>query len=300
MPPVPCALLCRLYKSLTKEFILDDDTHSTGLWSKLTNIFTAKNEDNLEQAILEAQTDGELKAEEGSMLLSILTLDELQVQDIMTPRTDIECIPSHTTLRDAGAAIAETGHSRLPIYQETRDNIIGIAYAKDMLPYLIFPEKHSEPVNSIMRPPFFVPETKIASELLQEFRGRKTHLAIVVDEYGGTSGLVTIEDLLEVIVGEIEDEHDAPREEEITKIAENEYDIAGRAFLEDLEEYGLLLESEEVDTLGGYLSFICGHVPQEGEEIRVGEWVFKVTEADAKQIRKIHASKSDEEPGDES
>lgn len=279
---------------------MDDDTHSTGLWSKLTNIFTPKTEDNLEQAILEAQTDGELKAEEGSMLLSILTLDELQVQDIMTPRTDIECIPSHTPLRDAAAAIAETGHSRLPIYQDTRDNIIGIAYAKDMLRFLIFPEKQNEPVDVIMRPPFFVPETKIASELLQEFRTRKNHLAIVVDEYGGTSGLATIEDLLEVIVGEIEDEHDAPREEEITQVAENEYDIAGRAFLEDLAECGFLLESEEVDTLGGYLSFICGHVPQEGEEIRVGEWLFVVTEADAKQIRKIHAKKQEGEQEAES
>ena len=195
------------------------------MWSRLFSRFSGRNEDHLEQVIKEARDDGELKAEEGSMLLSILTLDELQVQDIMTPRTDIDCVASGTSVVEVARAITETGHSRLPVYNGTRDNIIGIAYAKDTLEYLVHPEGHDVSVDRIMRPPFFVPETKISSELLQEFRARKNHLAIVVDEYGGTSGLVTIEDLLEVIVGDIEDEHDAPREEDFRQIGEGVADI---------------------------------------------------------------------------
>jgi len=267
---------------------LDGEPRSS-LWTRISSLFCGKNEDHLEQAILEARAEGELKAEEGSMLLSILTLDELQVQDIMTPRTDIDCLPAGTSVQEAARAIGETGHSRLPIYRDTRDNIIGIVYAKDMLNFLIQPERHGEPVDAIMREPFFVPETKISSELLQEFRTRKNHLAIVVDEYGGTSGLATIEDLLEVIVGDIEDEHDAPREEEIRETGPEQYELLGRAYLEDLEPLGIRLESDEVDTIGGYLSLLSGHVPQTGEEFRLGRWLFVVTDADAKQIHKVRA-----------
>ena len=267
---------------------MDADSHGS-MWSRLFSRFSGRNEDHLEQVIKEARDDGELKAEEGSMLLSILTLDELQVQDIMTPRTDIDCVASGTSVVEVARAITETGHSRLPVYNGTRDNIIGIAYAKDTLEYLVHPEGHDVSVDRIMRPPFFVPETKISSELLQEFRARKNHLAIVVDEYGGTSGLVTIEDLLEVIVGDIEDEHDAPREEDFRQIGEGEFEISGRAYLEDLAPLGIELESDEVDTLGGYLSLAAGHVPQQGETFELAGWHFTVTDADAKQIHKVCA-----------
>ncbi len=267
---------------------MDADSHGS-MWSRLFSRFSGRNEDHLEQVIKEARDDGELKAEEGSMLLSILTLDELQVQDIMTPRTDIDCVASGTSVVEVARAITETGHSRLPVYHGTRDNIIGIAYAKDTLEYLVHPEGHDVSVDRIMRPPFFVPETKISSELLQEFRARKNHLAIVVDEYGGTSGLVTIEDLLEVIVGDIEDEHDAPREEDFRQIGEGEFEISGRAYLEDLAPLGIELESDEVDTLGGYLSLAAGHVPQQDETFELAGWHFTVTDADAKQIHKVCA-----------
>lgn len=270
-----------------------DGEPRSSLWTRLSSLFSGKNEDHLEQAILEARAEGELKAEEGSMLLSILTLDELQVQDIMTPRTDIDCLPSGTPILEAARAISETGHSRLPIYRDTRDNIIGIVYAKDMLAYLIQPERHNEPADAIMREPFFVPETKISSELLQEFRSRKNHLAIVVDEYGGTSGLATIEDLLEVIVGDIEDEHDAPREEDIRETGPGRYELSGRAYLEDLEPLGMNLESDEVDTIGGYLSLDAGHVPQKGEEFHLEGWIFTIADADAKQIHKVEARRAD-------
>ncbi len=236
---------------------------------------------------MEARDDGELDIAEGSMILSILRLDDVQVQDIMTPRTDFDCLPSGAPVIDVVRCILDTGHSRLPIYRDTRDNIVGIAYAKDLLELLIDPEKHQTPVDTIMRQPFFVPETKIVSELLQEFRARKNHIAIAVDEYGGTSGLATIEDILEEIVGDIEDEHDAPKEEEIHALGDSRYELSGRVYLEDLNELGINLESDEVDTVGGYLCLEAGHVPEAGEKFVVDGWEFTIKEADLKQIRRV-------------
>ena len=272
---------------------MDGDSHSS-LWSKLSKLFATKSEDHLEQVILDARKDGELEIEEGNMLLSILKLSETQVQDIMTPRTDIDCVSAGTSILDAAQSILKSGHSRLPIYQETRDNITGIVYAKDLLPQLITDCSNAakQTVESIMREPYFTPETKLSAELLQEFRSRKNHIAIVVDEYGGTSGLITIEDLLEVIVGEIEDEHDAPREEDILKINENELIIIGRTYLEDLNAFGIDLKSDEMDTIGGFLSLHAGHVPLKDETFHFDGWDFVILDADAKHIRKVSAKRS--------
>lgn len=270
---------------------MDRSTDST-MWSRLRNLFGFRaSGDGLEQAVLEARDDGELEPAEESMILSILQLDDVQVQDIMTPRTDFDCLASGTTLIETAQAIVDSGHSRLPIYRETRDNIIGIAYAKDLIGLLMDPQKYDTLVDEIMRPPFFVPETKVVSEILQEFRTRKNHIAIVVDEYGGTSGLVSIEDVLEQIVGEIEDEHDAPKEEEIHSLGDGRYQIAGRTYLEDLEELGINLHSDEVDTIGGYLCLEAGHVPEKGETFECGGWRFTVEDADVKQLRRVLAEK---------
>lgn len=262
------------------------------MWARMRSLFGHRSSgDSLEQAVLEARHDGELEDEEGSMILSILQLDDVQVQDIMTPRTDFDCIAAGASIMEVARCIVETGHSRLPIYEDTRDNIVGIAYAKDLLGVLIDPEQHDTLVDAIMRTPFFVPETKVVSELLQEFRTRKNHIAIVVDEYGGTSGLVTIEDVLEEIVGDIEDEHDTPKEEDIHILGDNRYRLSGRALLEDLQELGILLDAEEVDTVGGYLCLESGHVPEQGEVFECAGWRFVVEEADVKQIRRVLAER---------
>ncbi len=271
---------------------MDGDSQRS-IWSKISHIFGGKSEDNLEQVIIEAREDGDVEAVESSMLLSVLSLGETQVQDIMTPRTDIACLPHGATIQEAAQSILEHGHSRIPVYKETRDNIIGIIYAKDLLTYLIDNTKSvsEDHVDVIMREPYFIPETKSSAELLQEFRARKNHIAIVVDEYGGTSGLITIEDLLEIIVGDIEDEYDAPREEDVQKINDDEYIFHGRTYLEDINEIGIAIESEEVDTIGGYLSLQAGHVPLVNERFEIAGWEFIVTEADTKQIHKISAQK---------
>lgn len=273
---------------------MDGDSQRS-MWDKLTHLF-GKAEDNLEQAIMEARDEGDVEAEESSMLLSILELGEKQVQEIMTPRTDITCLASETTIQEAARCILDNGHSRIPVYKDTKDNIIGIIYAKDLLTYLVGNNHNfDDHVNKIMRQPFFIPETKISAELLQEFRSRKNHIAIVVDEYGGTSGLITIEDLLEVIVGDIEDEFDAPKEEDIQKITDEQYLLHGRAMLDDLNDIDIPVSSDEVDTIGGYLSLQAGHVPLVNEEFAVGEWKFTVIEADTKQIHKISAQKITEQ-----
>lgn len=271
---------------------MDGDSQRS-IWSKISHIFGGKSEDNLEQVIIEAREDGDVEAVESSMLLSVLSLGETQAQDIMTPRTDIACLPHGATIKEAAQSILEHGHSRIPVYKETRDNIIGIIYAKDLLTYLIDHTKNvsEDHVETIMRDPYFIPETKNSAELLQEFRARKNHIAIVVDEYGGTSGLITIEDLLEIIVGDIEDEYDAPREEDVQKINDDEYIFHGRTYLDDINEIGIEIESEEVDTIGGYLSLQAGHVPLVNERFEIAGWEFIVTEADTKQIHKISAQR---------
>lgn len=264
----------------------DSGSHST-IWSRLTQKFFGRDDETLEQAILEASADGEVDPDEESMLLGILRFNDLQVQDTMIPRTDIDCVAIDSTLPDVAQLIISSGHSRIPVYKDTRDNIVGMLHAKDILPCLVNPADNSNSVASVMREPFFVPETKSIRILLQEFRSRKQHIAIALDEYGGTSGLITIEDVLEEIVGNIEDEHDAPREEDIRKLDNQVYELTGRATLEDIADLGLVIETDEVDTIGGFLSMEAGHVPQKGENFTISGWNLTVLDADPKLIHRL-------------
>ncbi|QCC84795.1 HlyC/CorC family transporter [Desulfovibrio desulfuricans] len=266
--------------------------HST-IWSRLSRLFGHDDQESLEKAILEARADGEVEPYEESMLLGILRFNDLQVQDTMIPRTDIDCVPDDMPLQEVARIIVRSGHSRIPVYKDTRDNIVGILHAKDVLSSLMDQGEQIPPVFKVMREPFFVPETKSIRTLLQEFRARKQHIAIALDEYGGTSGLITIEDVLEEIVGDIEDEHDAPRQEDIRPLGENVYELTGRALLEDLEDLGVELDSDEVDTIGGYLSMEAGHVPGPGERFTLRGWVFTVLEADRKLIIRLRMEPAD-------
>ena len=266
--------------------------HST-IWSRLSRLFGHDDQESLEKAILEARADGEVEPYEESMLLGILRFNDLQVQDTMIPRTDIDCVPDDMPLQEVARIIVRSGHSRIPVYKDTRDNIVGILHAKDVLSSLLEQADDEPSVPTVMREPFFVPETKSIRTLLQEFRARKQHIAIALDEYGGTSGLITIEDVLEEIVGDIEDEHDAPRQEDIRPLGENVYELTGRALLEDLEDLGVDLDSDEVDTIGGYLSMEAGHVPGPGERFTLRGWAFTVLEADRKLIIRLRMEPAD-------
>lgn len=265
-----------------------DDSPGSSIWQRLLRVFHSNKSDSVEQAIREASEDGALDKEEGSMLLSILELDDLQVQDIMTPRMDIVCIEESSPVSEAVNVIISSGHSRIPVYREDRDNIIGLIHAKDLILAAMKEDNATCLASSFMRETFFVPETKKVLALLQEFRSRKQHLAVILDEYGGTAGLVSIEDVIEQIVGDIEDEHDAPRQEDIHLQADGSYIVSGRTDLEDLvEQLPVSIESEEVDTIGGYLSLLSGRVPKQDEEFTIGGAKFIVLDADAKQIHSI-------------
>lgn len=278
------------------------DCHSSNgtIWSRLTRFFGREDDESLEKAIIEARADGEVEPDEESILLGILRFNDLQVQDTMTPRTDIDCVPEDMLLPEVARVIVESGHSRIPVFRDTRDNMVGMLHAKDILSCLLDPKMADQPASAIMREPFFVPETKPIRNLLQEFRASKQHIAIALDEYGGTSGLITIEDLLEEIVGDIEDEHDAPREEDIRPLGAHVYELTGRALLEDLEELGVDLSSDEVDTIGGYLSMEAGHVPAPGEVFILRGWRFEVLDADKKLIRHLRMEPARENTPDAS
>jgi magnesium and cobalt transporter len=265
------------------------DSH---FWSKLSNLFRAnKNEDVIQEAIQEAKEDGELKPDEETMLLNVLRLSDLQVSEIMIPRTDMVCADADDTIPEIVAGFVESGHSRMPVYRDNRDNIIGVVHAKDLLVALAGETPGA--LEQYTREVMFVPETKNVLEMLQEFRARHAHMAIALDEYGGTSGLVTLEDVIEEIVGEIEDEHDEPRPEEIQPRDDGTVLLSGRAALDDLgEAMGLFLTSEQVETIGGYLSDMAGRVPAVGESFDVAGFTLTVTEADSKHIDWIVAQKT--------
>lgn len=269
--------------------VLDEGSGSS-LWQRLTKLFHNEHTDLVEQAILEATEEGTLEKEERSMLLNVLALDDTQVQEIMTPRTDVVAVPNTATTAEIAQVIIESGHSRIPVYKEVKDNIVGIIFAKDVLAFVLNHgcDLSADTAENIMRPPFFVPETKNVLGLLQEFKLRKQHLAVILDEYGGTSGVVSVEDVVEEIIGDIEDEHDAPREEDITVTTEGTYLVAGRSSLDDInEKLPLELESEEVDTVGGYISLVAGRVPKKDERFIISNALFVIMEADAKQVHRI-------------
>lgn len=263
-----------------------DDASESRFRHILRKFFTGKNDASIEQIIREAEKDGELKKDEMAMLLNILRLGRKQVVEIMIPRPDIVCAEINDNLQTIAELFISTGHSRIPIFQENRDNIIGILHAKDLIKPLLVSALETFDVRQLMRRPFFIPETKNVKDLLTEFKSRKNHMAVALDEYGGTSGLVTLEDVLEEIVGEIEDEYDLPRPEDIQRQEDRTILVSGRASLEDLkEEIGLDLDSEQVETIGGYLSELAGRVPDQGEYFSIAGYRFRVKEADPKQVR---------------
>jgi len=231
-----------------------------------------------------------LPADERRMIHGILEMEDTAVREIMVPRLDVTAVPVDTPLGKVVDLVIASGHSRLPIYRGGLDTIVGVVYAKDLLPHLRA-GKADLPVQSVARPPHFVPESKRVQDLLRELQRRKVHLAIVVDEYGGTSGLVTIEDLLEEIVGEIQDEYDA-EEERIIPLAEGQAVFDGMVAISDVNEIlGLELSAEDVDTIGGLVLEKLGRVPIVGDEVSVPGGVVTVLSVVRRRIRRVRVSR---------
>jgi magnesium and cobalt transporter len=260
------------------------EEQSEGLMSTLFNrLFRGKSEFSMEKLILTAKEEGDLKSDEVAMLLNVLRLGRKTVSEIMIPRTDIVCAEIGDDLDHIVEQIISSGHSRIPIFRKSKDHIVGIVHAKDLLKCRT--EEREMPLEEIMRLPLFIPDTKNVKDMLQFFRARKIHLAIAQDEYGGTSGLVTFEDVLEEIVGEIEDEYDLPRPEDIRILDNNDMLVSGRTSLDELEEHlGASFDNEQVETLSGYICAVAGRVPRPGEVYDVQGLRFKIRESDNKQI----------------
>ncbi|TAM78286.1 MAG: HlyC/CorC family transporter [Chloroflexota bacterium] len=234
---------------------------------------------------------GILEAEEEQMISAVMELGEGRVHEVMVPRIDIAAIPAETDLATAVGIIIKEGHSRIPVYEGSVDEVIGILYAKDLLPYLNGTVPPAD-LRKILRQPLFVPESMGVDDLLHELQRRKVHIAIVLDEYGGTAGLVTIEDLLEEIVGEIQDEYDT-EEPMVERLSDDEARIDGRADVDDLTElFDLRLdheEEEEYDTVGGLVYHHIGGVPKVGDTVKLDGLTLTVESTDGRRVGKVLA-----------
>lgn len=210
----------------------------------------------------------EIREDDREMIYNIVTLNQTTVREVMIPRPDLVVLNRTSTLRAALDVIMGAGHSRIPVYDGNVDNIIGILYAKDLLKHLRNEGAHDQPIDGLWRDPIFVPSSKMADELLEELQTQRVHIAIVLDEYGGTAGIVTIEDILEEIVGEIRDEYDA-EEESFRRIGAYEAEVSGRYDIDDLNgEMDLELPTDENDTVGGLVLSALGRVAQVGDVVR--------------------------------
>ena len=235
---------------------------------------------------------GILEAEEEQMITAVIELGDRRAHEVMVPRTSIVALPATATIDESIDRIVEGGHSRIPVYQESVDEIVGILYAKDLLPFLKTSDQSRPSVRALLRTPLFVPESMSVDDLLHEFQRRKVHIAIVLDEYGGTAGLVTIEDLLEEIVGEIQDEYDV-EEPMVQRLSDTEVRLDGRANVDELEELfdmTLGLEDEdEYDTVGGLIYHRIGGVPKPGDQVRIDGVTITVETTDGRRVGKVLA-----------
>ena len=234
------------------------------------------------------EAEGIIEEEEKEMIHSIVGFGETTAKEVMTPRTSMFALEGEDTLDDVWDEIIENGFSRIPVYEDTIDNIIGVLYVKDILS-VIKNGKTDVPVKNFVRPGYFVPETKSIIEILQEFRSMKVHIALVLDEYGGIVGLVTIEDLIEEITGEIRDEYDTEEEELIHKIDDNTYEVDGMIDIETLDkELSIgLPESEDYESLGGLIITQIGRVAVVGDEFMLNDVRLKVLEVDKMRVSKV-------------
>ena len=225
------------------------------------------------------------------MLERVVELTRMDVSDVMVPRSSMVMRPATISPLDAAQTFRSTGLSRIPLYGENRDDIVGILYAKDLFPALLESTDHSTVhLRKLVRPPHFVPDTKMANELLEELRTRRIQIAIVLDEYGGVAGLITLEDLLEQLVGPIDDEHDDPAPADpVTSLGDSRYVVDASASLEDVNErLGLRLPTDdEITTLGGYVFHVLGRLPEPGATIRADGIDFTILEVADHTIRKV-------------
>ena len=243
------------------------------------------------------QSDVELDDEEKSMLFGVLEVSETQVREVMVPRSQMVVIDIEDEFDDTLTLIVESGHSRFPVIGEDRDEVLGILLAKDLLQHFGSDEAKELRIKDLLRPAAVIPESKRLNELLKEFRASHNHMAIVVDEYGGVAGLVTIEDVLEEIVGEIDDEHDQAEAEYIRPDGDRDgkpsFAVRALTRVEDFNAYfECALDDEDYDTIGGLVMHELGRLPQRGEKVEIGGFEFAVIKADERRIDALQVQRN--------
>jgi putative hemolysin len=251
--------------------------------------FSPVTDEDLRTWLEKEQPEGGLEKPERKMIYSIFQFGDTLCREIMVPRIDVNALDVNVSAEESIQQIIKYGHSRLPVYEETIDNVIGVLYAKDLL-RIRLDNGASAAIRELLRPAYFVPEAKKVDELLREMQDNGIHIAIIVDEYGGMAGLVTLEDIMEEIVGEIRDEYDQSEEALYQQISPDEFLMQGRMDLDDVNELlGTHYSKEVADTLGGFIYGEMGRVPVGGEQVSVEGWTLAVEQISGRRIRKVRA-----------
>ncbi len=261
---------------------------SNGIYPQASHTVT---EDELKTWVESEQTEGGLEEDERRMIYSIFQFGDTLCREIMVPRIDVHALEVTTPLDQAIDEMIRSGHSRVPVFENSIDNVLGLLYAKDLLKTRS--SGGTTDLRKLMRPAYFVPESKKVDDLLAEMQRKGVHMAVVVDEYGGMAGVVTLEDIVEEIVGEIRDEYDTSEEPAIHEVSPDEFHFKGQVSLDDVNEVlDTNLEAENSDSLGGFIYGQLERVPLEGDRVQVGEWTFKVEEVRNRRIIKICAERN--------
>ncbi len=254
---------------------------------RLGQVFSGQPADRQEliDILREAQQRHLLDSDDLVMIEGVLEVGEMQVRDIMIPRAQMIVVEEDAGLEDILPIITESAHSRFPVIGDNRNEVVGTLLAKDLLPYFLDDRRDQFSVRDVLRPAVFIPESKRLNILLKDFRASRNHMAIVVDEYGGVDGLVTIEDVLEQIVGEISDEHDVDEDLGVMKHSDGQYTVKALMPIEDFNEYfSASFSDDDFDTVGGLLMHAFGHLPKRGETIDLERFRFKVLHADSRRL----------------
>ena len=246
--------------------------------------------EDLVELLRDVQADGLIAADTLRMMEGAMAVSDMSVGDVMVPRAQMVALPADARFLDLMKEVVESGHSRFPVHGEDKDEILGILLAKDLLRGVVA-DNGPGTIRELLRPAVLIPESKKLNVLLREFRQSRNHMAIVIDEYGGVAGLVTIEDVLEQIVGDIDDEHDEAEDGStlIAAQADGQFVVDALTPIADFNErFGADFDDDEYDTIGGLVTNAIGHLPEAGEELTLGRFVFRVARADARRLHALH------------
>lgn len=280
----------------------DSDERPGGTWyGRLRRVLKgeAATRDDLLDWLRQSHAQTVLDADELAMLEGVLAVSETQARDVMVPRSQLAVLVRDAPRDELLKAIVESGHSRFPVIGDDREEVVGILLAKDVLRHFVETPEQAFDITRYIRPATFIPESKRLNTLLKEFRGSRNHIAIVVDEYGGITGLLTIEDVLEEIVGEIDDEHDSAEVGPIQEQAPGRYHVRALTRIDEFNEFfACELDDENYDTVGGLVMHELGHLPRKGETLQVAGFRFRVLQADRRRVHTVEVTRGSAVPAD--